>query len=73
MFDILQKRYDIEMLPVDRVLTKEHLYEKSHAENVHQKWNPDPFLILLKNPKQSLHAKNSFVNQTFWKIIFKKL
>ena len=33
---------------------------KSHAENVHQKLVPDPFLILVNNPKQPLHARNSF-------------
>ena len=29
---------------------------KNHAENVHQKLVADSFLILLSNPKQSLHA-----------------
>ena len=38
---------------------------KIHAENVHQRLVPDPFLILLKNPKQPLHARNSFKNETF--------
>ena len=35
---------------------------KNHAENVHQKLVPDPFLILVNNPnpKQPLHARNSF-------------
>ena len=33
-----------------------------HAENVHQRLVPDPFLILLINPKQPLHASNSFKN-----------
>ena len=27
---------------------------------MHQKLVPDPFLILVNNPKQLLHAKNSF-------------
>ena len=38
---------------------------KNHAKNVHQKLIPDPFLILLNNPKQRLHARNSFTNQIF--------
>ena len=31
---------------------------ENHAENVQQKVIPDPFLILVNNPKQPLHAKN---------------
>ena len=67
MFDILRSknRYDIETLSIDRVLNKGHLYEKSHAENVHEKLIPDPILILVINPKQPLHARNSFTNQIF--------
>ena len=33
---------------------------ENHAENVHQKLAPDPFLILLNKPKQPIHASNSF-------------
>ena len=33
---------------------------KNHTENVHQKLVPDPFFILVNNPKQPLHARNSF-------------
>ena len=29
---------------------------------MHQKLVPDPFLILVNNPKQPLHARNSFKN-----------
>ena len=36
-----------------------------HAENVHQKPVPDPFLTWINNPKQSLHAKNYFKNKIF--------
>ena len=32
------------------------------TENVHQKLVPDPFLILVNDPKQPLHARNSFKN-----------
>ena len=34
----IKERYNIETLPIDRVLNKEHFYAKSmnnHAENVH--------------------------------------
>ena len=67
MFDILrrEKRYDIETLSIDRVLNRKHFYEKNYAENVQQKVVPDPFLILVNTPKQSLHARNYFKNKTF--------
>ena len=38
---------------------------KNYWENVHQKFIPDPFLILLNNTKQPLHIRNSFTNQIF--------
>ena len=38
----------------------------NHAENLHQKLTPDPFLILLNNPKKTLHAGNSFENEKFF-------
>ena len=38
---------------------------KNHAENVNRKLLPEPFLILVDNPKQSLHARNSFKNKIF--------
>ena len=56
---------DIEILAIDRVLDTEHFYGKNHAENMHQKLAPDPFLILLNNPKRTLHAGNSFENKKF--------
>ena len=39
---------------------------------MHQKLPPDPFLILLNNPKQPLHTINSFKNKVFWKRTIKK-
>ena len=39
---------------------------------MHQKLAPDPFLILVHNPKQPLHARNSFENNIIWKRIIKK-
>ena len=46
---------------------------ENHAENVHQRLVPDPFLILVNNSKQSLYAINSFKNKIFWKRVVKKL
>ena len=39
---------------------------------MHQKLVADPFLILLNNPKQQLHAGIYFSNKMFWKKIIKK-
>ena len=49
-----------------------NIFKENHAENVHQKLVPNPFLILVNNPKQPLHAVNSFKNKIFWKRIIKK-
>ena len=46
-------------MSISRELSKEHL-QKKHAENLHQKLAQDPSLILLNNPKQPLHVRNSF-------------
>ena len=65
MFDILGRKegmYDIETLFIDRVLNKEHFLWRNH---VHQKLVPVPFLILVNNPKQPLHVRNSFENNIF--------
>ena len=37
-----------------------------------QKLVPDLFIILVNNPKQPLHARNSFKSKIFWKRIIKK-
>ena len=66
-----EKRYGIETLSIDWVLIKEHLYGKI-MPNKCQKLVPDPFLILVNNPKQPLHARNSFQNKIFWKRIIRK-
>ena len=47
------------------MLNTEHFLRKNYAENVHQKLAPDPFLTLLNNSKQTLHAGNSFENKQF--------
>ena len=38
---------------------------EKYAENKYQKLVPDPFLILLNNPKQPLHAGSFFKNKIF--------
>ena len=40
---------------------------------MHQKLVPESFSILVNNPKQPLHARNSFKNKIFWKGIIKNL
>ena len=45
---------------------------ENSCQNEHQKLVPDPFLILVNNPKQPLHARNSFKNKLFWKSNIKK-
>ena len=67
-----KKRCDIETLSVDRVLNREYFYGK-YAEHMHQKLVPDPLLILVNNPKHSLHAINFFENKIFWKRFSKSL
>ena len=57
--------YGIETLSIDRVLNKEHFLWENHEENVHQKLVPDPLLILVNNPKQPLHPRNSLKNKIF--------
>ena len=54
-----EKRCDIETLSIGSIRYKIFLW-KNHAENLHQKLAPDPFLIFLNSPKQPLHAKNYF-------------
>ena len=38
---------------------------ENHPENVHQKLVPDLIFILVKSPKQPLHARYSFKNKIF--------
>ena len=33
----------------------------NHTENGHHRLSPDPFLTLVNNPKQPLHARSSFL------------
>ena len=43
----------------------ETFLRENHAENVHQKLVSDSFFILVTNPKQLSHARNSFKNKIF--------
>ena len=45
---------------------------ENHVPNIYQKLVLDPFLILVNNPEQPLHAINYFEN-IIWKRIIKKL
>ena len=38
---------------------------ENHAENVHKKSVPDPFLILVKKTGLQLHAQKSFKKKMF--------
>ena len=57
------KKYDIKTFPTDRVLNQETIVCKYNAENVHKKLASESFLILINNPKQPLHGRNSFKNK----------
>ena len=54
------KSYDTETMSIDRVLNKEHFYEKNHAENVHQKLVLAPFYFG-KQPKTANASKKFFL------------
>ena len=55
------------------MLNKEHFYVPIHAENVHEKLVPDPFFILINNPKQPFHARNYFKRKIFERELSKTL
>ena len=55
-----EKRYDIETLSIDRGSDKEHFYRKMMQKMYKKRIAPDLFTTLVNNPKQSLHARNSF-------------
>ena len=67
----MENRYDNETLLIDTVSNREHFYGKS-CRKYAWKASPDPFPILVNNPKQQLHVRNSFENKIFWKRIIKK-
>ena len=66
-----KKRYDLENLSIDRVLNKEHFYGKIMHKKEHPKLVPEPFIILVNNPKQLIHSRNSFEIKISWKRIIK--
>ena len=63
MFDTLRKKKGmiLKLYPLIEYKKGAFLW-KSHAENVHKKLVPDPFLTLVNNPKQPFHARNCFTN-----------
>ena len=65
-------RYDIEILSIDRVLNKEDFYGKI-MQKMHQKLVTNPFSVLVNNPKQPFHARNSFENKIFERGLSKTL
>ena len=52
-----KKSYGTETFSIDIVSNKEHFHGKKQAQNVYQKVVPDPFLILVNNPKQPCMQK----------------
>ena len=69
-FDILRRRKSVSF-KLDRILNKEHFYEKKMEKLCTKNPFPNPFLILVINPKHPFHARNSFKNKMFWKTIIK--
>ena len=67
-----EKRY-VETLVINAVLYKEHFYGKIMQKILVQMLFPDPFFVLVHNPKKLLHARSSFQNKIFWKGIIKNL
>ena len=66
-----EKRYDIETLPDDRVLNKNIFMEKSCRKCVPKASRRPPFNFGNPNPKQPLHARNSFKSKISWNGIIK--
>ena len=59
MLDILRRKKGMTLKSI------KNIFMEYHAENVHQKLVPNPFFILVNNPKQPLHARNFFKNEIF--------
>ena len=51
------------MQKIQKIYAENHA--ENHAENINRKLFPDPFLILVNNPKQPLHVRNYFENKIF--------
>ena len=51
----MEKRYDIETFSTDRLVKKDYFYGKI-MQKIAPKASPRPFLIVVNNPKQPLHA-----------------
>ena len=72
LLDILRRKKDMTLNFANWLSNKEYFYGKNHAENVHHNQVAEPFLVLVNNAKQPLHARNCFKNKKFWKRIIKK-
>ena len=66
-----EKRYNIELCQFIEYYVRSIFMEK-WCWKCAPKLVLDPFLVLLNNPKQPLHARNCFKNKIFWKRIIKK-
>ena len=68
MFDILRRKKGLtfKLFPLMDYQIKNFL-QKNHAENVLQKQVLDLFIILVNNPKQPLHIRNSLKSKIFGK------
>ena len=66
-FDIWRRKkvMTLKLCPIIEYYTKTFLC-KNHADNVHKKLVPGPCFILVNNPKQPFHARNSFKNRIFY-------
>ena len=56
----------LKLCPLIEYLTRNIFMEKS-CKKYAPKAGPRLLFILINNPKQSLHARNSFKNKIFWK------
>ena len=54
---------DIETLSIDKEISD--IFINKSCKKWNQKLATDPILILLNNPKQPFHARNSFKNKIF--------
>ena len=66
-----EKSMTLKLKSIDGVSNKEHFLWKNYVGNVQQRLVPDLFMILVNNPKQPLHARNSFESKIFRKRIIK--
>ena len=68
-----KKWYDIEALSIDRVLNKKHFNGQIIQKMCTKSYFQTLLKFLLNNPKQPLHARNSFNNRHFERGLSKSL